>query len=229
MEILLYLNRMAKIVPSKPFLLLLYGYPGAGKTYFARQLSENMQVAHLQFDRIRAELIKKPRYDNDEAEGLTQLMNYMAEEFLSAGLSVVYDMPASRARQRLTIRELARRNHAQPLLVWFQLDQETAFLRNVRRDRRRADDKYTPRLDRTTFDAEIAYMQNPVASEDYVVVSGKHLFNMQQSAVVSKLRDLGVLSSNDASQRVIKPGLVNLIPGSQGRADMSRRNISIRS
>jgi hypothetical protein len=69
-----------------------------------------------------------------------------------------------------------------------------------------------------------------VPAEDYVVVSGKHLYNMQQSAVVGKLRELGVLSLDDASSRVIKPGLVNLIPNSQaGRVDMTRRNISIRA
>ena len=62
----------------------------------------------------------------------------------------------------------------------------------------------------------------------YAVVSGKHLFKMQQSAVISKLRNLGVLSSGEANARVVKPGLVNLIPKAPGRFDASRRNISIR-
>lgn len=208
--------------------MLFYGFPGAGKTYFARQLAENMQVAHLQSDRIRAELFTKPRYDQAENEVVNRLMEYMAEEFLSAGISVAYDMNVPRAKQRQVLRDLARRNHAQPLVVWFQMDKETAFTRNIKRDRRRADDKYAARWDRTSFDTQIAGMQNPVLNEDFVVVSGKHVYKMQQSAVVSKLRDMGVLSSDDASSRVIKPGLVNLIPGSQGRVDMSRRNISIR-
>lgn len=219
---------MAKIVPTRPFLMMFYGYPGAGKTYFARQLADNMQVAHLQSDRIRAELFTKPRYDQAENDVVARLMEYMTEEFLSAGISVAYDSNVPRAKQRQLLRDLARRNHAQPILVWFQMDQETAFTRNVKRDRRRADDKYAASWDRTSFDAQLAQMQNPVASEDFVVVSGKHVYKMQQSAVVSKLRDLNVLSQDDASSRVIKPGLVNLIPGSQGRADMSRRNISIR-
>lgn len=219
---------MAKIIPTKPFLMMFYGYPGAGKTYFSRQLAENMQVAHLQSDRIRAELFTKPRYDQAENEVVTRLMEYMAEEFLSAGISVAYDANAPRAKQRQMLRDVARRNGASPLLVWFQMDKETAFTRNVKRDRRRADDKYAARWDRTSFDEQIAQMQNPVMSEDYVVVSGKHVYKMQQSAVVSKLRELNVLHPDDASSRIIKPGLVNLIPGSQGRADMSRRNISIR-
>lgn len=219
---------MAKIFPTKPFLLMFYGYPGSGKTYFARQFCENVQAAHLQADRIRSELFESPRYDKAEDDIVAQLMNYMTEEFLSAGLSVAYDVNAMRAKQRKQLAELARRNGAQPLLVWFQMDQDTAFARNIKRDRRRADDKYSPAWDRTTYESVIAHMQNPSPGEDYAVISGKHLFNMQQSAVISKLRAKGVLGHEDANAKVIKPGLVNLVPKTQGRYDLSRRNISIR-
>ncbi|HEX4774924.1 MAG TPA: ATP-binding protein [Candidatus Saccharimonadales bacterium] len=219
---------MAKLYPHKPFLLLLYGFPGAGKTYFARQFCENVQAAHLQADKIRGELFEQPRYDKQENDIVAQLMNYMAEEFLSAGLSVVYDTNATRAGQRHQLYDLARRYRVQPLLVWFQMDIEEAFARSLKRDRRRADDKYAAQFDRSTYDDLIARMQNPTRNEDYAVVSGKHLFNMQQSAVIGKLRSLGVLAHEDTNSRVIKPGLVNLIPKSPGRFDASRRNIYIR-
>lgn len=223
---------MAKIVPTKPFLVMLYGFPGAGKTYFARQFCENIQAAHLQADRIRHELFSEPRYDKRENEIVDQVMNYMAEEFLAAGVSVVYDVNAKRAKQRYLLRALAKQNHAAPLVVWFQIDHDTAFARNIKRDRRRADDKYASSWDRTTFETMVGGMQNPTHNETYVVVSGKHVFNTQQSAVVRKLRDLGVLSTDDASSKTVKPGMVNLVPQTptpqSGRIDMSRRNISIR-
>ncbi len=219
---------MAKIYPAKPFLLLFYGYPGAGKTYFARQFCENVQAAHLQSDRIRGELFDPARYDKQENDIVQQLMDYMTEEFLSAGLSVAYDVNAMRVKQRRALYDMAYKHHAQPMLVWFQMDQETAFTRNVKRDRRRADDKYAANWDRTTYESIIAHMQHPAAGEDYAVISGKHLFNMQQSAVIGKLREVGVLTTDDASSRVIKPGLVNLVPQNQGRVDMARRNISVR-
>jgi predicted kinase len=218
---------MAKIYPHKPFLLLFYGYPGAGKTYFARQFCDNVQAAHVQSDRIRAELFEEPRYDKQENDIVNQLMNYMTEEFLSAGLSVAYDVNAMRSKQRKQLYDLAFKCHAQPLLIWFQMDHETAFARNIKRDRRRADDKYAGGWDRSTFDGIVSHMQNPGPGEDYVVISGKHLFNMQQSAVVSKMRAKGILAHEDANQKVVKPGLVNLVPN-QGRFDATRRNISIR-
>ncbi len=230
---LLYLIDMAKLKPTKPFLIMLYGFPGAGKTYFARQFCENVQAAHLQADRIRSELFSEQKHDKREDEIVGQLMNYMAEEFLMAGVSVVYDVNAARGKQRFMLRNLAKHCRAVPLVVWFQMDEDTAFGRSIKRDRRRADDKYATTRDRTTFEAVTGKMQNPAASEAYAVVSGKHLFNTQLSAVARKLRDIGVLSTDDASTKTIKPGMVNLIPNqhpktAHGRVDMSRRNISIR-
>jgi predicted kinase len=220
---------MSKIAPTKPFLLLLYGFPGSGKTYFARQLTEHLQAAHLQADRIRSELFEEPRYDKQENDAVAHLMDYMASEFLGAGVSVIYDANAMRASQRHMLRELARKAHAQPFLVWFQIDAESAYVRSTKRDRRRADDKYAAQWDHAAFDSIIMHMQNPNLIEDYVVISGKHLYTTQQSAVISKLRENGVLSFEDASSRVAKPGMVNLIPNANnGRVDMARRNITIR-
>lgn len=209
---------------------MLYGFPGSGKTYFARQLAENIQAAHVQGDRIRGELFEKPRYDKQENEVVAQLMDYMAGEFLSAGLSVIYDTNAMRLSQRHALRELARKNHATPLLLWFQIDAESAFNRSQKRDRRRADDKYAAQWDKETYKKILGFMQNPSAAEEYVVISGKHLFSTQQNAAVNKMRHLGLLTNTDASDYIAKPGMVNLVPGSTagGRVDMTRRNINIR-
>jgi len=221
---------MAKINPVKPLLVQLYGFPGSGKTYFARQFCEQVQAAHVQDDRIRFELFEKPRYDKQENEVITQLMDYMTGEFLSAGISVVYDTNALRMSQRHSLREMARKAHAQPLLVWLQVDTDGAYYRTTKRDRRRSDDKYAAIMDRPTFDTIAGRMQNPQNVEDYVVISGKHVFKTQMSAVVKRLHELNLISSDEALTQVVKPGLVNLIPNhiGPGRVDMTRRNILIR-
>ncbi len=214
---------------NQPTLFLLYGFPGAGKTYFSRQLCEELQAAHVQGDRIRYELFEEPRYDRQENEIVNHLMEYMTEEFLQAGISVAYDVNATRTAQRRELRELARKTKAQVVLVWFQLDDESAFARIVKRDRRRADDKYAMPVDRTTFEDVLNTMQNPNPTEDYVVISGKHTFHTQRSAVIKKLYDMGLLHAQDTTTGIAKPGMVNLVPNPLGgRVDPSRRNISIR-
>ena len=221
---------MAKINPLKPLLVQLYGFPGSGKTYFARQFCEQVQAAHVQDDRIRFELFEQPRYDKQENDVITQLMDYMTGEFLSAGISVVYDTNAMRMSQRHVLREVARKAHAQPLLIWLQIDADGAYARTMKRDRRRSDDKYAAIIDRPIFNNIAGHMQNPLNTEDYVVVSGKHVFKTQLSAVVKRLHELNLISTEEALTSVVKPGLVNLIPNhiGPGRVDMTRRNILIR-
>lgn len=220
---------MAKLQLSQPTLFLLFGFPGAGKTYFARQLCEELQAAHVQGDRMRFELFEEPRYDRQEDEIVNHLMEYMTGEFLQAGISVVFDVNATRSGQRRQLREMARRYKAQTVLVWFQIDIESAFDRVAKRDRRKADDKYSMPLDRTTFESIIEGMQNPAPTEDYMVVSGKRTFHTQRSAAIKKLYDMGLLQADQTTSGIAKPNLVNLIPNSSGgRVDPSRRNITIR-
>lgn len=218
---------MSKIELSKPALIYLYGFPGSGKSYVARNLTEEIQMAHISSDRIRSELFQTPRYDPQENAIVTHLMDYMCEEFLSSGVSVVYDTNALRAAQRRKLRDLARKHKAESLLIWIQIDIDSAFARTQERDRRTLDDKYAEPQTRATFEGQLNGMQNP-QGEDYVVISGKHTFNTQKSAVINKLYQMGLIASGTVQHTVTKPELVNLIPNPRsGRIEFGRRNISI--
>lgn len=207
---------------------MLYGFPGSGKTFFARQLSETIAAAHLQADRIRNEVLENPTYSVDETKAIMGLMDYMTSEFLSAGVSVIYDTNAMRLAQRRALRNMAAQLHAESLLLWLQIDVETAFARAVKRDHRRADDRYAQPMDRPTFDNIARHMQHPELTEQHLVISGKHVFNTQKNSVLRRLLELGLLTGA-SGQQVAKPGLVNLVPNpAAGRVDFSRRNIIIR-
>lgn len=218
---------MSKIILSKPTIICLYGYPGSGKTYVARNLAGELQLAHVSSDRIRSELFARPRYDPQENAIVTHLMDYMSEEFLAAGVSIVYDTNALRASQRRRLRELARKHKADYLLIWLQIDMETAYSRTQERDRRTADDKYAEPQTKSTYDMQVSGMQNP-QGEDYIVISGKHTFGTQKNAIINRLYQMGLIKTETVQHAVIKPELVNLVPNPHGgRVDLSRRNITI--
>ena len=218
----------AKVHTTKPVMILLYGFPGAGKTHFARNLTNDLASAHVQSDKIRHELFEEPRFDSQEEGIVNHLMEYMTEEFLQAGISVVYDTSTDRKAKRHAMREMARKKKAETLLVWFQVDAETAFKRLNKRDRRKSDDKFAKDYTQDEFRQVAARMQHPAPTENYVVVSGKHTYNSQKNAVMQKLMEMGLVDSTSAKGSVTKPGLINLVPKNQGRVDMSRRNINIR-
>ncbi len=220
---------MSKIMLNKPSLILLYGYPGAGKTYFARQICDEIAAAHIHDDKIRHEIFENPRYDKQENQILMQLMQYMTEEFLKAGLSVVFDTNTMRVGHRRIMRDLARKFNAKPVQLWFQIDPDSAFARASTRDRRKTDDKYAVQLDERTFSQIAGFMQNPGPTEDYIVLSGKHTFGTQSKMFMKRLFDMGLISPQSASAKVARPGLMNNVPSQlHGRVDESRRNIRIR-
>jgi predicted kinase len=219
---------MSKVELSQPVLIYYYGFPGAGKSYVSRNLATVLKIAHINSDRIRNELFQTPRYDNQENAIVAHLMTYMTEEFLSAGVSVIYDVNVGRTAQRRKLRELAKKHKADHLMVWLQIDPETAFYRTQNRDRRTSDDRFAQNHTQDSFNHNIAAMQNPQA-EEYLVISGKHSFTTQKGAIINRLYQTGLISSENVQGNVTKPELVNLVPNPHtGRVDFSRRNITIR-
>lgn len=218
---------MSKSPLQKPVLICFYGYPGSGKSYLARHLAETLGLACVSADRVRSELFEHPRFDTQENAIVDHLMRYMSEEFLNAGVGVVYDANAARVAQRRALKELARRGKSEYYLVWLQIDEDSAFARTQTRDRRTSDDKYAEPQTKLSFDKSVTQMQNP-QNEPYLVVSGKHTFVTQKSAIVSRLFRDGLMAGESARSQIAKPGLVNLVPNPHaGRVDYTRRNIKV--
>lgn len=218
---------MTKVALTKPVLLCFYGYPGSGKSFVARNLSESLQIAHISADRIRGELFASPRYDAQENAIVAHLMDYMAEEFLSAGVAVAYDANSVRPAQRRHLRELARKNKAEYLLAWLQIDSDSAFARTQKRDKRTSDDRFAQPQDKMSFESQLTQMQNP-KDEPYLVISGKHAFATQKSAIINRLYQIGLIASDAVQGNIAKPELINLVPNPYViQAESDHRNISI--
>jgi len=219
---------MNKSMIIRPTVLITYGYPGSGKSYFARQFAEDSTLAFINSDLLRHEFIDNPSYDKQENDTIDHLSTFMLENFLKAGVSVVYDCNNSRISTRKMITAIADRFKAETLIVWPQIDIETSFDRVNHRDARRTDDKYAEPLDRTTFEDRVNKMQNPTDREDFVVISGKHSFQGQKQAVYKKLLEKKLLSPEFATNNIPKPELVNLVSNLYGgRVDNKRRNINV--
>lgn len=220
----------SKIEAKKPFILILYGYPGSGKSTFARQFAGEIQnTIHIHSDKIKAELggiLKKKGADNPNIyDALTE---YMAKEFLSSGFNIILDVSVLKKSDRRKINNIALASRAKLITVWAQIDADSAFDRLRKRDKRKINDKYSRTYTRSEFESAINNSQNP-NGEEYVVISGKHTFNTQKQAVFKKLEELKIIPQWQSAARKIRPEMVNLIPQSlRGREDLKRRDITIR-
>ncbi len=206
---------------KEPALILLYGFPGAGKTYFARNACQNLNAVHISDDRIRNKLFERPVYDRAENAIVTHLVDYLVEEFVKGGISVVLDVDARRTSYRKHFRDLAKSLKSQCLVAWFQVDPDTAFARLSQRDRRRAENKHAVQMTKQQFDTKVSTMQHPGTDENYVVLSGKHSFHMQYATLLRKLFDINLVTTEDVAKNVVKPGLTNLIPARRKGAPQS--------
>lgn len=219
----------AKFTSAKPFIIMMYSFPGAGKTAFSSQLSEELNLVHLQEDKIRHDLFGRSISQVGDTD-VKRVMNYMATDFLKVGVSVVYDASVIRGNDRKKVRDLAKDAKADALLVWLQVDPETTFVRTQKRDRRKSSDKFATEYDKSSYQQVLTQMQNPIEREEYIVISGKHTFKTQLATVMKKLYDLGLITPEAASSNMVKPELMSLVPKNIIRrsGEIAKRNITIR-
>ena len=114
---------------EKPILFTTLGYPGSGKTFFARRFAKDLGLFHLNSDKLRLEIFPEPSYDDTENSVVFRMMDYIADELLRRGVSVIYDANSTKRIYRKRLQRIAKKRKAGYLLLWFQAPVETAINR----------------------------------------------------------------------------------------------------
>jgi predicted kinase len=166
------------------------GYPGAGKTFFARQFTDQYNIPYISEDRVRFELFEKPQFNDDEQEIIGRISEYTVEQVMKTKSTLVFDGHSATQSSRKRLFDLAGDNGYKTLLVWLQTDINTSASRSKRRDRRNADSKYSFELDDLTFKRISSSLQRPNEKQPSVVISGKHAFKGQSLTVLRKIADM---------------------------------------
>jgi len=115
---------------AAPFLILVSGLPGTGKTYFCRRLALKLPAVILESDYLRRLLFPAPGYSASESARLFRACHLLIERLLKRGVPVIFDATnlAEHYRERfyrvtgrLGVRLVLVRVEAPPELVYERL------------------------------------------------------------------------------------------------------------
>lgn len=196
---------MKNLQLTPPLLLITMGYPGAGKTYFARQFSELYNIPRLSEDVLRYELFEKPLFNQDETEIIQRINNYSLTQLMKTRQTVICEGNFLSLAHRKSIYELATIHGYRTLTIWLQTDIETSMQRAASRDRRNPDNRYSFPIDHHTFNKIVSTLERPIEKEQTIVISGKHSFQSQSLTVLRKITSMYSESIMTGNNGVINP------------------------
>ena len=124
---------------GRPALLMLMGFPGAGKTHCARLLAARLGAAHVATDHLRSRLFIAPSYADEENRAVFTVAEALVEELLGEGHVVILDATNLMARYRAPMESVASRQGLRPLRVLVVADDADARARLAARRVARAD------------------------------------------------------------------------------------------
>ncbi len=101
-----------------PFLLMLGGLPGTGKSHFSRQLCRRIPFLVVGSDRMRKALVRRPEYTREEHIRVFAACHNLLAELLAGGSRVIFDATNLTDGFRQRAYDIAEESRAPWLIVW---------------------------------------------------------------------------------------------------------------
>lgn len=156
---------------TQPYAIMLVGLPGSGKTHFGEKFAETFSAPFINCNVIAAH--------TQGDEDVWTLTDYMMNEVARTAQTFIIEGDTSSRIRRTELARSLRQKGYQPLIVWVQTDEPTAYNRSKKR---MSDDEYT-HIQRS--------FSPPHSTEHALVVSGKHTYASQAKVVLNYLAKHG--------------------------------------
>ena len=170
---------------QQPYLILIVGIPGAGKTFFARQFSDMFSAPFININSIRHQFFAEPSYDREEDNLIADALKPIIEEIMKTNQTILVEGGLDARVDRQAYARLAKKHGYRLLTVWVQNVATTARTRSTRG----TPERKTELMSAESFQKILARFTAPNQAEQPVVISGKHTFSTQLRNVLRRIAE----------------------------------------
>lgn len=160
---------MKSLQLDKPHAIVVIGIQGSGKTFFAEKFAATFKAPY-----IEQALFNGAARDTKAAE---DLFESVLTETLKTAKSIVIELANASRNDRAELTKTLAKAGYETLLIWVQVDTETAMTRSRR----------ATRITASEYRQEMQSFIPPQPIEKALVISGKHTFATQAKGVLKKL------------------------------------------
>lgn len=180
---------------SKKYLFMTLGHSGSGKSYFVRQLIDEIPLVRLNGDTLRIEVYgSTEELDKYKAidptlskEKIFKALDYAAKQILLAGFSVIYEANNNKRVIRKTYEKIAQEHDAIPIVIWVQTPPELAIKRVQEREVTADSRQFDEQKAREVVERHIANTDDPGVGEYVITIDGVASFEEQYKSFKEQL------------------------------------------
>lgn len=187
---------MKSLSLATPHMIIMVGLPGSGKSFFAEKFAETF---HTPF-------VCEQKIEQLSKEHVAQLVDMQVTELLKTKQTIILEGSASTRTERVALAKRARSAGYETLIVWVQVDMETARERSI--------GNKLAAMSSDRFETIAKRFTPPNNLEKPLVISGKHTYASQAKVVLKKLSSPRAEIANQTT--------------ASARMQPARRNITIR-
>ena len=107
-------------------IILVFGLPGAGKTYFSKQFAKETGAVHLNTDVVREKLGFKGEYDEKTKQQVYNELFKQAKIELQKGADLIIDGTFHQKRRRKQVERMAEEMNQEVYFIEIKADEKTA-------------------------------------------------------------------------------------------------------
>lgn len=174
---------------KKPILYMMLGIPGSGKTSVSEHIADATKAVHISSDQFRKHMFDNPENITEvEHDQIYSMLDYIAEQILKSGKSVIYDANLNRYIHRHEKYAICDKIGAKPQLVWVETDEEIARKRATEQADKHPQHRPFGNMRPETFKRLAAQMEEPRADEEAVIINGNDIDKTKIEKAIRSLR-----------------------------------------